>query len=145
MAIVNGGSGPDILDGTDGDDILNGFAGNDTINGSPGDDMAFGGGGNDTFILGNGADHFDGGNGTDVIRVDLSPLQDDQLTISVNMQTGEFNNSLGVAEDTFENIESFVLFGDTKIDTEFLGDGKNNSFFSTVGNDVLNGPVGRTR
>ena len=142
MARVNGTSGDDVLDGTDGNDILNGFAGNDTINGSLGDDIAFGGRGFDTFILGTGVDHFDGGAGIDTIKVDLSSFQDDQFRLSVNMQTGQFNNSLGVREDTFENIERFVLFGDTKIDTEILGDSKNNRFVSSNGNDVLNGAGG---
>src|SRR5436305_15295383 len=64
-ALLDGGSGNDIITGGSGNDLLFGDAGNDILSGKGGDDMLFGGDGNDTLTGGPGNDrvYVDGGNG----------------------------------------------------------------------------------
>jgi Ca2+-binding RTX toxin-like protein len=138
-----GGDDRDRIDGGIGNDHIYGGNGNDALKGGKGNDILNGGSGKDAFLLGTGVDHFDGGTGLDLIVVDLSNYSDNAFTVTVNFAKGEINNSLGIDEDTFVNIEGFFFFGKTKIDITMIGDKNDNAFSAGAGNDVLHGWGGK--
>ena len=145
--VASGGAGADriaafeLIFGSAFDDT---FVGNDASVGFLGLD------GNDTLTGGAGRDHLEGNGGDDVIDggdgVDNTAYYSAAFAVDVNLGTGIATGGLG--RDTLRSIEDVVgsVFGDTltgsTADNRLEGADGDDRFFSTAGNDVLDGGNG---
>ncbi|HAT8179478.1 TPA: type I secretion C-terminal target domain-containing protein, partial [Legionella pneumophila] len=112
----------DTINGNDGNDILIGLGGNDILNGGNGDDILAGGAGNDTL---------DGGTG-----IDTATYIDATAGVTVSLNTGSPQNTVGAGTDTLTNIEN--LTGSNFNDT-LTGNNSANTIKGLDGNDTLSG------
>jgi len=116
---ICGGNGNDTLVGSAGNDLLAGDAGNDTLSGGKGYDTLWGGAGNDSF---------DGGPSFDVVHFWFSPTGV-RADLAAGTATGEGTDTLAGIED---------LEG-SRFDDTLIGDDGPNWFYSTPGNDTMDG------
>ena len=140
--VLNGTSGPDLIDGRAGNDIINGFAGNDVIIGGAGDDIITtstgnnpgagtgdtdnvdGGAGNDTITVNafTVAGTIDGGDGDDTIDVDGTRFAGDIIggdgtdTLVLNFFGTDFSGA------TFAGIETTALSVNVTLDAAAVDD-----------------------
>ncbi len=126
MLVMNGTTGPDVLEGMEGDDVLNGLEGDDTLSGMGGDDTLNGGPGNDTL---------DGGDGTD-----LADYSGAAAGAQIDLAAGTAQDGDG-GVDTLISIEGAI--GSAQADSFQAGAGPN-LFIGGAGDDVITGN-GQTR
>jgi Ca2+-binding RTX toxin-like protein len=120
---IDGSRFDDVIKGSAASNFLYGENGDDTLSGSAGDrDGLWGGGGND---------HLDGGPGEDFASFFLSPAG-----VTANLTTG---TATGEGADTLTNIEDLA---GSKHDDTFTGTAESNVFWSSLGNDTLDGGTG---
>ena len=122
QALLNGGTGDDVLTGYASDDALSGGAGNDTLSGLTGVDRLYGNDGNDQLFGGAGADSLEGG------------LGDDQLDggEGADMLTGGAGNDTYVLDDAGDR---FTELSNEGVDTIV------SSVSVTLGNNFENGTM----
>lgn len=126
---VFGGAGNDSITGSSLSDLIHGDAGNDTISGTGGNDSLFGGADNDRLLGGSGSDFMQGNDGHDF--VDGGGTSGDSVGGNLGDDTvsgGAGDNTLyeggevlsitltntaihGLGNDTFSNINSYVVVG----------------------------------
>ncbi|GEM_PF-1970949 len=162
---IEGGAGDDVIEVDLGDNLadIDGGLGNDTLRVSDGVDMTIDmtginienvvggsgsetvtdlaadgsnvslGSGDDTVVAGAGADILDGGDGSDTLDYTQS-----MSAVNVNLETNTVSG--GTAEG--DTISGFENVNDTAFDDVIVGDSKNNSLYSSSGNDDLTGGAG---
>ena len=153
QAMLNGGSGNDILTGYAtgdamtggaGNDTLDGVAGNDTLDGGDGNDKLYGGAGNDVLTGGLGNDVLDGGADADNMA---GGAGDD--TYIVDSTSDVVTEAAGEGLDTVISAVDFTL-GDTT-ENLFLsgsaaingtGNAGANLLVGNVGSNTLSGGLG---
>ncbi|HBP6859604.1 TPA: type I secretion C-terminal target domain-containing protein, partial [Legionella pneumophila] len=112
----------DTIIGNDGNDILIGLGGNDTLSGGNGDDILAGGAGNDTL---------DGGAGNDT-----ATYIDATAGVTVSLNTGSAQNTVGAGTDTLTNIENLT---GSKFNDTLTGNNSANTIKGLEGNDTISG------
>ncbi|HAU1670367.1 TPA: type I secretion C-terminal target domain-containing protein, partial [Legionella pneumophila] len=112
----------DTIIGNDGNDILIGLGGDDTLSGGNGDDILAGGAGNDTL---------DGGAGNDT-----ATYIDATAGVTVSLNTGSAQNTVGAGTDTLTNIENLTGF---KFNDTLTGNNSANTIKGLEGNDTISG------
>jgi Ca2+-binding RTX toxin-like protein len=164
MAVVNGTSGPDVLDyaqgvtdladiisGLEGDDTLYGHGGDDTLDGGTGADVMQGGEGNDTYIVDDAGDSVfeaipsnqpSGFGGVDTVMASISHnagflIENVTLTGSDNINA--LGNALGNV--LVGNSGNNILVGGGGVDHISGGAGAD-VLYGGVGKDVLDGGEG---
>ncbi|XZE17820.1 SdrD B-like domain-containing protein [Pirellulaceae bacterium SH449] len=147
VAVINGGSGNDILYGSPGRDRLNGGSGSDILYGYDGDDRLLGDDGDgssldlDVLYAGTGNDDLLGGVGRNhLFAWSRDPSQGTAFGVFVDPTTGETFDSPGagrVLEDTGLN----RMLGRDSDDLLFAGTGLD-FLYGGGGNNTLHGPDG---
>ncbi|WP_336080228.1 cadherin-like domain-containing protein [Thalassospira sp. CH_XMU1448-2] len=145
LADIDGGSGNDTLTVSDGVDMtidMTGINIENVVGGSGSEtvtDLAAGGSnvslgrGDDTVVAGAGADILNGGDGSDTLDYSQS-----MSAVNVNLETNTVSG--GTAEG--DTISGFENVNDTAFDDVIVGDSKDNSLYSSSGNDDLTGGAG---
>ena len=144
---ASGGAGTDRIGGFElvfGSSFNDRFVGNDQSVGFLGLD------GNDSMTGGTGRDHLEGNGGDDLIDggegVDSTAFYSAAFAVTVNLAAGTASGGLG--NDTLRSIEDVVgsVFADTiagsAADNRLEGGDGNDAFFSSFGNDTLDGGNG---
>ncbi|MCC7084779.1 MAG: hypothetical protein IT427_07200 [Pirellulales bacterium] len=152
--LLRGGNGNDLQYGYGGNDVLYGEAGNDLLDSGDGNDQLTGSSGNDSLWGGNGDDayYFSGsGNlGTD----DLHEAADEGtwdwlhfsglgagITLDLN-STSLQTVATGLLSLTLSNSSGIEAISDTSYADTINGNGRNNSFWLTGGDDDVEGRGG---
>ncbi|MBV7569892.1 S-layer family protein [Pseudomonas sp. PDM27] len=138
--VLIGQGGADNFSGMAGNDLLSGFAGNDVLSGGAGNDTLKGGTGNDVLNGGAGLDRMTGGDGSDLYYVDN--IGDVVIETNATASTGGSDTvySFLSAYTLGANIEKGRILN-TGVAT-LTGNSLNNTLYSGVGNNVLNGSTG---
>ncbi len=155
VEVVYGSNGfGDTITGNANNNTIYGWGGNDILKGGDGDDVIYGGDNDDTIAGGNGADTLSGGNvgvssGTDT--VDYSA---DIAGVTVNLSSGFTINGVAqnTARDGWGNTDSVTnfyrvlgsayndtLIGKTGANDNLVGNGGDDWFIATTGNDTITG------
>ncbi|MDP1862715.1 MAG: calcium-binding protein [Thiobacillus sp.] len=144
QAMLNGGTGDDVLTGYATDDVMTGgagndtldcLAGNDTLDGGDGNDKLYGGAGSDVLTGGSGNDVLDGGAGADTMT---GGLGDDTYVVD---NVGDVVNE--AADEGIDTVISAVDYtlGST-VENLFLSGSSAINGFGNSGANVLIGNVG---
>lgn len=152
-----GNEGNNYLYGLDGNDTLDGSSGDDYLVGGDGNDSLSGGLGNDNLLGGNGNDSLSGGDGDDYLYGEAgNNIIDGGAGKDILLDEGSLNYTLtntqliGQGTDTFVNIETVYLYGDSNNNTfdttgftignvVFYGGAGNDLISAGSGNDILYG------
>jgi Ca2+-binding RTX toxin-like protein len=153
QALLNGGTGDDVLtgyasddtiSGGAGDDVLRGEMGSDQLFGNDGDDQIFGGKGADSLVGGLGNDLLDGGEGADTLAGgagDDTYVIDDAGDVFVELPNEGIDtlvSSVDVA--LLDNFENGVLTGD--LDLSLTGNSAANVLHGNDGANLILGEGG---
>ena len=147
-----GGAGNDRIFGGAGDDFVDAGAGDDVVKSGSGDDFIISGAGDDTILMGlgkdfleislDGAKTIDGGKGHDAVFAFLGSGAPAGSVFKYSMISGEHGLKGATAnQSTITNVEEYAMVGD--IDARLIGDGKDNTLSTDLGDDVLTGNGGR--
>lgn len=155
VEIVYGSNGfGDTITGNANNNTIYGWGGNDILRGGDGDDVIYGGDNDDTIAGGNGADTLSGGNFGAASGTDTVDYSADIAAVTVNLSSGYTIN--GVAQNTArdgsgntDNITNFyrvlgsiyndTLIGRTGANDNLVGNGGDDWFVVTTGNDTITG------
>jgi Ca2+-binding RTX toxin-like protein len=131
VALIDGGSGNDLIKNGSSGGATYGGDGNDTIIGGPGNDSLFGGDGDDYIRGGDGDDIIDGGRGKNL-------LYGDGGNDTFNAYTVEGNPD---GDTIFGGAGNDTIYGGAGKDVIF-GEGGDDVIYGGGGDDVINGGDG---
>ena len=157
--VIDGGPGFEILRGGPGADVLRsrssptssgaccddnplfGQGGDDVLRGGPTDDLLFGGHGSDQMFGGDAVDSLFGGIGDDAYHGGRDVDQLEMFSKGTRRRL-LINLSRGIARGEGSDHVDGVEWVYSKVDTEVIGDGKNNRFYLAAGDDRAYGGPG---